>query len=307
MQSARSHLHWRVRRSGIRSSRAHFVVIERPWLAARDAGRADRPERRVGAVGADGVGEAARIAITSPLTDGPRARSRAPTRLEAVQLVQAVRQQPPQLLATAGGIHVAPHQRRIPFAQLLQPPTRGSGRGRPAPPPRASSSAAPDRGRPVLADHGAQQPPSAVVIHRRQLAGGPGHVRECPSGHSEEHHFDGRGPDDAADTVGSHGWPEPERYGFTISSARIMPIGIAAARTPRDSKRRSRSAVGATAGRIHRAGTILNAGHWRRARATIRSCSRLSIAALSSLGIARGYLGLPQRRASSPLTTARMR
>lgn len=67
-------------------------------------------------------------------------------------------------------------------------------------------------------------------------------------------------------------------------------IAIAAARTPYDSDRRNRSAVGATAGRIHRAGTSRNAGHRRQAQATIRSSSRLSIAALSPLDIARGYV-----------------
>jgi hypothetical protein len=72
-----------------------------------------------------------------------------------------------------------------------------------------------------------------------------------------------------------------------------MPTGIAAARTPRESKRRSRTAVGATAGRIHRAGTSRNTGHWRRAQATIRSSSRLSIGALSPLSIARGYAWAP--------------
>jgi hypothetical protein len=68
----------------------------------------------------------------------------------------------------------------------------------------------------------------------------------------------------------------------------MTPIG-AAARTTRESKRRSRSAIGATAGRIHRAGTSRNGGHRRRAQATMRSCRRLSIAALRPPGIARGY------------------
>jgi hypothetical protein len=68
----------------------------------------------------------------------------------------------------------------------------------------------------------------------------------------------------------------------------MTPIG-AAARTTRESKRRSRSAIGATAGRIHRAGTSRNGGHRRRAQATMRSCRRLSIAALRLPGIARGY------------------
>ena len=112
-----------------------------------------------------------------------------------------------------------------------------------------------------------------------------------------------------------HGGAEAKRYGFRSSSARIMPSGIAAARTPRASERRSRSAVGATAGRIQRAGTSRNAGHWRRVQATIRSSNHLSIAALSPLAIARGYAEAtaaashanprPRRRASGSSVVSR--
>jgi hypothetical protein len=73
----------------------------------------------------------------------------------------------------------------------------------------------------------------------------------------------------------------------------MMPIGKAKARTPRESERRNRTAVGVIAGRIHRAGTSLKTGDWRRARATIRFPSRLSIAALTALRIARGYVRAP--------------
>ena len=86
-------------------------------------------------------------------------------------------------------------------------------------------------------------------------------------------------------------------------------IAIAAARTPYDSDRRTRSAVGATAGRIHRAGTSRNAGHRRRAQATIRSSSRPSIAAPSPLDIARGYVRAPPNGESckAPPTTPRIK
>ena len=67
-----------------------------------------------------------------------------------------------------------------------------------------------------------------------------------------------------------------------------MPTGIAATSTAPQRERRSRTAVGATAGRSHRVGTNRSAGHRRRAQTTIRSASRLSIAALSPLCIARG-------------------
>jgi hypothetical protein len=69
-----------------------------------------------------------------------------------------------------------------------------------------------------------------------------------------------------------------------------MPTGIAATRTAPHRERRSRTAVGATAGRSHRAGTNRSAGHRRRAQTTMRPASRLSIAALSPLCIARGYV-----------------
>jgi len=95
-----------------------------------------------------------------------------------------------------------------------------------------------------------------------------------------------------------------------VISATMMPVGKAKARTPRESKRRNRTAVGAIAGRIHRAGTSLKTGNCRRAQATITFSNRLSIAALTVLGIARGYIHAPsaattqssahRRRASPP-------
>ena len=74
------------------------------------------------------------------------------------------------------------------------------------------------------------------------------------------------------------------------NTPKTMPTGIAATRTAPQRERRSRTAVGATAGRSHRAGTNRSAGHRRRAQTTIRPASRLSIAALSPLCIARGYV-----------------
>jgi hypothetical protein len=66
-------------------------------------------------------------------------------------------------------------------------------------------------------------------------------------------------------------------------------MGIAAARTARKSIRRNRRAMGATAGRIHLAGTSRNAGHRRRPQTMSRSSSQLSIAAPGPLGITRRY------------------
>ena len=76
-------------------------------------------------------------------------------------------------------------------------------------------------------------------------------------------------------------------------SATMTPVGKAKARTPRESERRNRTTVGVIAARIHRAGTSLKTGDWRRARATIRFASRLSIAALTAMRIARGYVRAP--------------
>ena len=84
---------------------------------------------------------------------------------EAVQFVEAAGQQPPQLLAGVG-VDIAPQQRRVLLAQLLQPSTGvaqdqsgtfGSFEQRPAP----DSAAA----RLVFADDCTQQAPSRVVIH----------------------------------------------------------------------------------------------------------------------------------------------
>ncbi len=69
-----------------------------------------------------------------------------------------------------------------------------------------------------------------------------------------------------------------------------MLTGIAATRTAPQRERRSRTAVGATAGRSHRTGTNRSAGHRRRAQTTIKPASRLSSAALSPPCIARGYV-----------------
>ena len=81
----------------------------------------------------------------------------------------------------------------------------------------------------------------------------------------------------------------PPAQGLRTSSARMMPMGIAAARTARTSIRRNCRAMGATAGRIHRAGTSRNAGHRRRPQTMSRSSSQLSIAAPGPLGITRRY------------------
>jgi hypothetical protein len=87
---------------------------------------------------------------------------------------------------------------------------------------------------------------------------------------------------------------EGGNYGFRTSSPTTMAAGIAATTTARVSKRRSRSAVGATVGCSHRTGSSRNAGHLRRAHAMIRASRRLSIAALSALCIARGYGRAPR-------------
>jgi fumarylacetoacetase-like protein len=88
-----------------------------------------------------------------------------------------------------------------------------------------------------------------------------------------------------------------------------MPTGIAAVRMPRERKRRSRSAVGAAAGRIHRAGSSRNAGHWRRAQVTIPASRRAAAPRRAGRGPRRrvqtlagaGLLAAPElRRMSSP-------
>ena len=92
---------------------------------------------------------------------------------------------------------------------------------------------------------------------------------------------------------GPSGQPSDRPEGRTYAqdkTPRTMPTGIAATRAARQRERRSRTAVGATAGRSQRAGTNRSAGHRRRAQTTIRSASRLSIAALSPPGIAQGYV-----------------
>jgi hypothetical protein len=84
----------------------------------------------------------------------------------------------------------------------------------------------------------------------------------------------------------SAGWPR-DRYGARVSSARAMPVGTARASVTRDSERRSRTAVGLAAGRIHRDGTSRSTGHSWRSHATIACSSRRSMAALTPLRSAR--------------------
>jgi hypothetical protein len=82
------------------------------------------------------------------------------------------------------------------------------------------------------------------------------------------------------------------------------PADTTTATAPRESERRSLLAPGATIGTINGVGTSFSKGQARRSRIVIRSASRLSIAAPSSLRIAVAYAEpSPARESCNPSPT----
>ena len=93
-------------------------------------------------------------------------------------------------------------------------------------------------------------------------------------------------------------------YVRRANSTITAPADTARATAPRESERRSLLAPGATIGKTHEAGTSFSKGQARRSRTMISSASRLSIAAPSSLRIARAYREPSSTRQScNPLPT----